>query len=173
MGWTYEHRDKSRPIIDILSENLGEGYEVVESSVRIDRAWLAIKHPQGYVFACEVLIHHARSDYYDFGTKWIDESMGPVHYDCPKRVFDALTDADLGEYARMWREKQQAEYDRRAALPKVKTGDRVRFSRPITFADGTKLQELEFEGRNNFRGPYGTRYRLERDWRAKRTYALV
>lgn len=44
-----------------------------------------------------------RRQYYNFGYKIMDESMGPYYYDCPINILNLLSDTD-DEYAIKWRE---------------------------------------------------------------------
>ena len=61
---------------------------------------------------------------------------------------------------------------RKAAKPKVKPGDTVRFAEPITFTDGSEGDTFTLEGRSTFRLPGGWgRVRITK-WK-DRDYELV
>lgn len=98
-----------------------------------------IKYADGTerVVALVILLGYAPRSIHNFGYKDMDETMGPCEDDCPKRIFDLLTPLPEGDeqYAHDWRARVRKKLDR----PKPKSGDRIKFSSPITFKDGSVL----------------------------------
>src|SRR3546814_6819551 len=95
----------------------------------------------GEIFAivCLVRWNPRAKDGYIFGYKDMDETMGPCEADCPARILDLLTPTDK-EYAREWRARCCANLERRAR--QLADGDRIRLPEPMTFSDGSVLQEF-------------------------------
>jgi len=73
-------------------------------------------------------------------------------------------------WATAWRDGVRAHHAARAAKPKVRAGDRVRFAKPFTFGNGEVLDELEYVKGSTFRKDY-TRYHITR-WRDSQ-YSVV
>ena len=121
MGWTSFYSEDSLELV-VLKEVGAWGYDVmghnmvrethngtdpkdIENAV----AYLAVKHPKGYVFGLVVLLNKRREFpggrdevYY----KEMDESQGPNYYNMSEEVFSLLTPIpDQGEYSKEWREK--------------------------------------------------------------------
>jgi hypothetical protein len=105
----------------------------------------------GEVWAGVCLVNRGR---YDFAIKELTETMGPAEDRCPIRVLDRLTPTD-DKWASEWRARCRAYHARRASLPKLRKGDRVRFAEPMAFSNGDTLAELIFETGSTFRGPEG------------------
>jgi len=172
MGWSYSHRDKGVPIVEALQEDLGSYGTIVESSVTLKVAYLAITHHQtGETYGAVVLIDHVTKprrygdDYFNFGTKWIDESMGPAEDRPPRKILEALTDPPPGEYAEQWRQRAWANLRERESRPKVSRGTAIVFETPLRFTNGQELDHFIFVKRSTFiAGPGGGSYMIPR-WR--------
>lgn len=95
----------------------------------------------GEIFAivCLVRWNPRARDGYIFGYKDMDESMGPCEADCPAHILDLLTPTDK-DYAREWRARCRVNLARRAR--RLVDGDRIRLPEPMTFSDGSVLQEF-------------------------------
>ncbi len=181
MGWSYEHRPKGTPVRQALQAQLGEGYDIVESSIGLRVAYLAVASKRlGYTFGTVVLIDHtplSGSPYYNFGTKWIDETMGPSDADPPRRVLEALDEeAVTNEWSQQWRARAWANLLKREARPRVRKGDVVTFATPIRFANGEEVSTFVFERHSYFRTArmnfFGAeRYHI-RGWR-EREYSVT
>lgn len=173
MGWSYGHRDKGVPIVDELQSQLGYNYgTIVESAVYLTVAYLAVENTTtGDVYGCVVLLdHHPLAGYgdtYNFGTKWIDESMGPVEYGAPRKVLEALTDPPPNDYAGGWRETCWKVLREKESRPKVTRGCVVVFDKPIGFTSGANVDTFVYLKGSTFMRPGyspGYTYKIAR-WR--------
>ena len=78
-----------------------------------------------------------------FGYKDMSETMGPYAWTCPMRIIEALTPTD-NEYANGWRTKVREYHARRAALPKLAEGMRLRIlNESVPTVNGIELREVE------------------------------
>lgn len=141
MGWTYTNRLKSQSIRAFFDAELTyDGKSGILDCAVVNRrtAYIAYKHPRdGHVFGIVCLLDYRPKDYYNFGYKDMDESMGPNESECPARILKLLSPTD-SEYALEWRKRCQENLDKRAKAPKVKVGDTIVFKLPVTFRDGLK-----------------------------------
>lgn len=99
---------------------------------------------------------HAR-DGYNFGYKDLEESMGPLERQCPKRIITAaspLRDETKG-YAAKWRQaclenlRKKAE----ARANPLRDGTKIKLNRPVRFTDGYEddtftARTIVYRGRN-------------------------
>jgi hypothetical protein len=174
MGWTYSSgwpspfelkRDQRAQMTEC--DILGEA-----STAYGRRWWLALQSKKtGEKFILLMLLD--RQPGYGWGYKDIEESMGPVEYDCPVKLLDLVgelpsvehclvtradgTQYDPFQYARPWR----AEVRRQAALRKtpVKCGDKVW----LTHSRVSPFTISEIRGRTLLGyGTDGVRYRVPR-----------
>lgn len=174
MGWTYLRKDEDTTAAEFLrKEFTSTNCEVLDVAVKLRTAYAACRNTKtGEVFALVVLLDYRPKDYYNFGYKDMDETMGPYECDCPERILKLLTPTDH-EYALGWRERCWARIKARAAKPKLTDGCKVRFAQPIEFTNGDKLDtfEVEKDGRYvRFWNGY-TRYNIT-GW-ADREYEVV
>lgn len=173
MGWTYQHREKGIKERDFWQREFGEGYEVVDVSKVSGTVYLAVKNGAGLTAAAVVLTKWVPNDYYNFGYKDQDESMGPYEAKAPDRILDLLspveelygpegddpTKYDSTRSAREWREASRA-YN---AKPKVTAGTKVRFVNPGSEGLRADLIGRTFErlpGRKALFSDGYTRYRI-------------
>lgn len=166
MGWTGLHREtgltdraffeREFPSTEILACATVKGvfYAACRSKDKPDTVWALI-----------VEIKRTR-DYWNFTYKDIDEGMGPYSIDCPAAILDLLTPTD-SKWANEWREKCRARLAAKAARPKVRKGDRIKFATPITFTNGEERDTFEYDKGKRFRGGY----RIS-NWR-DRAYTVV
>lgn len=139
MGWISNQywKTKEEALFDSVEEG---GYQIVEKSIKGNVGYCAVRHPKGYVFGLVALF--AKDDI-GYAIKLMDESVQPCHYDCPKKVINALTPLDElygegeGKYARIWRE-QVATFQQ---CPRLHDEDVVHFSERISF---NHFEEEEF-----------------------------
>jgi hypothetical protein len=170
MGWLTTHREKGMSNAAWFAREF-PSIEILDSHTKSNVFYAACrpkKDPET-VFALVCLLSWAPNDYYSFGYKDIEESMGPNEIGCPDRILDLLTPTD-SEYANGWREACRKRNAVLVAKPKVKKGDCVKFTAPITFTSGVSLDTFTFEARNNFR--YGYQRFTISGWR-ERDYDIV
>lgn len=79
---------------------------------------------------------------YVFGYKDMDETMGPCECECPAAILDLLTPTDNG-HANEWRARCRANLIRRAAKPKLRSGEVVSFEQRRRFTDGASFERME------------------------------
>lgn len=149
MGWTTYHRAKGQTDREHFAGEWPQA-EILDCAT-VGRTFYAAVKRQGSdeVFAIIVLTRWFRGDYYNFGVKEMDESMGPNEARCPVRILDLLSPT-THEYALEWRQACRDLGARRATAAKVKRGDRVRFAEPLRFRSGAEHSELIFVARNTF-----------------------
>ena len=114
MGWTwyraseYTKSGKVSPSREIRKEtrrHLFDYQEILAEAFVKGVYYAAIRDNRtNEVWALVCLTGTTTTDYYNFGYKDMDESMGPYNYDCPDRILDLLTKTD-SESANEWREK--------------------------------------------------------------------
>lgn len=115
------------------------------------------------VWALIVLQQRLRG-HYNYSRKVMDETVGPYYYDCPDRILDLLTPTE-NECARAWRMACRTRNAQRAARPKIKAGDTVRFADRFAFGDGHEGDTFVFISGSTFRAAGSiNRYRIPR-WR--------
>jgi hypothetical protein len=173
MGWITTHRDKGITNDQWFQrEVIGEGRTIVASSTIKSVYYAAVREDvTGQVWGLVCLTsRRPNREFHNFGWKSMTEDMGPNAADAPAKVLDALTETD-SEYALEWRAECRANLAHRAALPKVKAGQRVRFSHAMQFSDGVERQEFELIGRNAFRSLDGVRVSIS-NWK-DRTFEVV
>lgn len=81
------------------------------------------------------MLDYRPRDYWNFGYKDMDESMGPVYYNCPARILDLLTEP-VNETAREWRQRCRERLKRKERARQLRPGVVVRFRAPLHFTDG-------------------------------------
>jgi hypothetical protein len=186
MGWTFQHRDKGWTERDWLADNLLDADRIVDVAKVGNVDYVAyrvrsIHNEDGDYDAVTCLVLLTRwirgdSDYYNFGYKDMDESMGPHEAKCPERILDVLSPLEMlyepspdkdwsYEWARDWRKACRAYHTHRKAAKAVTPGTTIRFKHPLTFTSGVKLDTFVREGKNVFTVPGGwTRYKIP-SWR--------
>jgi hypothetical protein len=133
------------------------------------------------VWAAVILLRYSRAkdDPYPFGTKELEESMGPRECGCPARILDLLTPT-TNAWALEWRAACRARLDRSRTHRMPKPGTRVRFESPMRFSNG--LSEKEFtvvellvRGRKQrvLAGADGGYYRISRACWESRPWSIV
>jgi len=152
MGWTFMEKPRDvRGYLDSQFTWFNDGIvnRVIDSAIvarteyycAVDRTM-----PDGSrsVWAGVVLLkfHPKARDGLTFGYKDMAESSGPYAWRCPVRILDKLTEAD-SEYAKGWRLKCREYHARRAALPKLAEGMRLRvLNESVPTINGIELREV-------------------------------
>ncbi len=101
-GWSYSHADLSRiSRKDAVRREIGPDFLILKDRMIGTTYYGAIKSGDT-VFALIVLTRVENRDWFNFGTKFMDETCGPYSYDCPKSILDLLSPTDC-ETANEWR----------------------------------------------------------------------
>ena len=138
MGWHYEVREPGMTDAEFFARGMREDFEFVATGTVGRTFYAAVRKPDGEVFAVVNLLDRKGDSYYNFGYKPMDESVGPVEHEAPRKVLEALTplppkpegdERDMWEYARDWRRrawKALEDREKQAAFRKgLKRGDTV------------------------------------------------
>ena len=172
MGWITYHRPAGQTNADHFLADFPVGTIFHATSTERGAFFAAVESPDrpGVVWGFVALIHRAPSSYYNFGTKTMDEDMGPVVL-CPRRVLDKLTPTE-NPYALAWRERSRERAERVEQLRKASDGDLVTFAAPMVLPSGEEFTEgrltvlRKANGRRIFAIVHeGTAYRLMSNWR--------
>lgn len=157
MGWLFSHRDRGISTEDYLAQSLGTDGKIVASSSHLNVSYLAVETAAG-ISAVVVLTQWDPRGWHNFGTKWIDESMGPVQARCPARILDLLSPVSelysgspsQQRYATEWRDACRETIRRRERAAAVRRGHTVTFKNPIRFTNNIAAERFVFEGRSVF-----------------------
>lgn len=160
MGWTwYNATNYKNGKIDRKAECdklfTDEHYKVLKSCMKGSVWYAAVeyhKEEKRIVFAAIVLTKTCdrNFEYYNFGYKDMDETMGPFRYDCPKSIIDLLTPTD-NECANEWRRKcLEKEETTIQKLNKLPIGTKIK----ITWYDGTVETYYKHTAAYQFKRPF-------------------
>lgn len=155
MGWTYTHKDKGITIKDFFTKEFsGENGEVIDCAV-VERktAYIAYRGKkgrlEGKVTAFICLLGYSK-DYYNFGYKDMDETMGAYEAKCPERILNLLSPVEeFGlsergmEYASEWRKSCWENINKKKTAVTLKDGDIVHFEKAIHFTNGDNIQDFK------------------------------
>jgi hypothetical protein len=179
MGWTYTNRQRGtshdtwfkREFADATKTEDGHGLLKVMGGQPGSRAvYGAYRTHDGKVIAIVCLINWIPNpaEYYNFGYKDMEESMGPCEHDCPEGILKMLTPIEelhgtFGEHswqwAKEWREKAWARVSAAKARKPLKSGALVTFKYEISFTDGYKSKTLQVADPKRLTfAPPGTHY---------------
>ena len=183
MGWTFgekPRRVRAELTRQMTWESPTHRTRCLDLAIKLRAAYAAVETVekatgQREVWAAVILLRYSRvkGDPYPFGTKDLEESMGPCECECPARILDQLTPTN-NEHAREWRLRCRARLDR-PGVPAP--GTRVRFEDPIKFRDGATVSEFTVEKRGErgrqLRGINGGLYTIPRTFWKNRTWTPV
>lgn len=143
MGWDYTHAthytrtgaiDKKAEIDELYAwQNDTKKYEVE-------------------TFAAVALTHTNNRDYFNFGVKTMEESMGPCEDHCPASILSLLSPTD-SEYANNWRERCRKNIEAKKdphALKNLPVGAVIRF----TLHTGESIELLKHAAAYQFKRPF-------------------
>lgn len=102
----FENDNVKQTILDSAIVHFNEYYAAVK---RVNK-----KTGEVQVYAAVCALAYDRHNYYDFGYKDMDESVGPVQTECPERILKMLTPTDH-VYANNWRHACWSRINRRKA----------------------------------------------------------
>lgn len=99
MGWhgVYGKTD----FRDLYMENYGNITKALV--IKGDVGYAAVEH-EGHTLAAVILFEQTDRD---TRYKFMDETVGPYYYDCPKEILDLLS-PPMNDYAALWRAKVEA-----------------------------------------------------------------
>lgn len=160
MGWDFQHRERGTSNADLMAANLADGYELLDSATVGGVFYGAVRDPQGDVFAQVTLTKWVPSDWFNFGKKDMDESMGPNEARCPDRILDLLTPT-TSVWANEWRAKCR---EHNARVGKVKRGS-------VLLHAGSRYTAVNLR-RNLFRSEDGRLLRWSW-WRSSNDFEVV
>lgn len=148
----------------------GVAYAATEYILKTKKGVLRMKTRR--VFGTVVLTGYDRKDYYNFGTKIVDESMGPYECECPANILNLLTPT-TNEHSKSWRETCWAKLAKAATMPKLAEGDVIKFKSPLPFGSYGKADELTIvdKKRRHYQASFGL-CRLRRDTLKYRDYSI-
>jgi len=148
MGWLYTHKDPKESVLDFFQKRFnytrenGSYGKIIACSVKnIRTAYMAYEiyradENKKDVVALVCLLDYVPNDYYNFGYKDMDETMGPYEDECPEKILKLLTPTDY-EYANDWRNRCWENIRKNKARLNLKPGMKIRAPRPIYFSVGT------------------------------------
>lgn len=157
MGWTYTSRGRGtthdawfkQELSDASKTEDGHGLLKVMGGGPGQRAvYGAYRTREGKVIAVVCLIDWRIHDYYNFGYKDMEESMGPCEHDCPRAILEMLSpvsevyEGKLAEWAQAWRDRCWARINERKARRPLKKGAIVKFAHELQWTSGFKAQEM-------------------------------
>lgn len=151
MGWTfyYPNHFTKKGKVDRKAEadNLfSEKFEVLKSQMVGSVYYGAIREIKtGSVFASVILTKVSDGD---FGYKAMDETCGPVYYDCPKSILELLSPID-SDWANEWRKKCHERLSK-PSLAKLPIGTKIK----ITYSDGKEVILTKHEPCFQFKRPF-------------------
>jgi hypothetical protein len=151
MGWSFgpKPHDVAAALRGRLTwENARQHTRCLDLALTLTAAYAAVEtinkaSGEREVWAAVILLRYCRErdDPYPFGTKELEESMGPRECGCPARILDLLTPT-TNQWALEWRAACRARLERSLKTRMPKVGTRVRFAAPVSFKNG--LSEREF-----------------------------
>lgn len=95
------HREMKDLVDYLLDSNNLSGAKIIDHSLRGQRLWTLVECDDGTRYIRLDLM----SKYDGFcGYKPIDETAGPVHYDCPMRLLNKVT-RPFSDFSQQWRTK--------------------------------------------------------------------
>jgi hypothetical protein len=94
---------------EFLQAEFGFRDQIIDIETTRDAVYLAVEVPSTQRIVGVVVLyewrHGARENYW---YKVLEESEGPLYYDCPARILDRLAEPAPNDHADLWREKCRA-----------------------------------------------------------------
>lgn len=167
MGWDYTHATHytKTGAIDRKAEvdkhfnwsNDAQKVEVVRSCMVGGTYYAAVKMTtlstqEEKTIAAVALTHADSKDYFNFGVKIMDESMGPCEDRCPASILSLLSPTD-SEYANNWRERCRKNIESKKdphTLKNLPVGAVIRF----TLQNGECIELLKHAAAYQFKRPF-------------------
>ena len=160
MGWSYTYRPKGMSNEEFFSKEFPYTKFLGFASHGLNEVYAAVESKNGRgVFALAIMTRWVKDDY-NFGYKDIDEDMLPYIQNCPESILNLLSPTE-NTYALKWREGCR-ENNRVSA--RLKPGDVVNFTNPITFTDGVQASSLRVSRVTRHKLYFYPHYVLSRDY---------
>lgn len=178
MGWTFENADTlNHTRLQLVKEmcewsNDDYSHKVAYAYQNGSVCYLAVRRThlrtgESTVYGLVVLTAIRNDDYYNFGTKFIEESAGPCYYCAPKKLI-AMLSPTVSNYANEWRKTCLENHQRRssrkkeaALLRSLPLGSVIRVHDPIE----TRVTPYEHSGRR--------RYKIVGRWARMSTHVIL
>jgi hypothetical protein len=183
MGWTSYHRDKGETHAEHFAKELNPNSEILESASKGGTFYAAVRNKEtGEVWALVILFRWAPRSYFNFTTKWMDETVGPCESECPEKILQLLTPTD-SQWANEWRERCRKNLERavetRKQRKQVTVGSIIRTTTTLNFKNHGAAQEFKLldAKRGHWVANPGTDdafiCRLGRDWASRFGWELA
>jgi hypothetical protein len=147
MGYTECHKDPNQSVRDFFQEELcGDKIEILDSAlVNLHEFYAACrtKSKPEQVWAMVGKIDFLGGEYFNFGYRMDDETVGPVWNNCPERILNMLTSPAGNEWAEQWRQRCRDRINARKQSVKIADNTIIKFESPIYF--GLKEQHHVFK----------------------------
>jgi co-chaperonin GroES (HSP10) len=169
--WTWTNRRDGMTISDFLVKEFSDtkGEVVAVKSPNIREAYVAVKNDFG-VHALVVLLEYNGANGKSFGYKVMRECDHPTYYNCPQDILDRLTSVKgsgrFADNAEAWRLGCVAMQNKRKKLFSLKSGNRVKFGKPVQFSNGASEQEFTVFKKNGstYFSSYPNTYKIKRSY---------
>lgn len=147
MGWSFHSSLRTKAeLIKFLTEgpDLNPAFKTIAKCVKGSTLWSVlecVKDTSSYkvghrIIACSLMA----ADQGWWGSKDMDESMGPSEVSCPVKFLDMVPDP--GGYATAWRERVRAHHEKKAKFNGLKVGQKVKLI-PGCAIRGEPIAEVE------------------------------
>ena len=120
MGSFSGYYSRNDVVTDIVNQYTSERFSIIDrKATNFGRhLWMLIQPKEGPSFIC---LFKLSSYGGDWGYKPIDESMGPVYWDCPVSLIQQA-DPPTTEYATEWRDTIMQQHNLRTGMPNILSG---------------------------------------------------
>jgi hypothetical protein len=125
MGWWFKQGATKKELVDEYIHNKN----VIDHALVGNNLWMLVQSGENRV-VCLALLRSERG--YGYGSKDIDETMGPGDVNCPERLINNATEP-LNDYSKKWRGYVREHHQKRRSIPKWKAGDRIKWWDGSTF----------------------------------------
>ena len=105
------------------------------------KTFIEIPKDRQKTFAVVILTRIRSNDYYNFGRKWIDETMGPCCCDCPASILKLLSETE-STFALEWRKRCKEKINQKKEQQKNPNSLlNLPIGTIIELKDGTRLEK--------------------------------
>jgi hypothetical protein len=187
MGWTFTHKEPNITVKKFFEKefnckNESGEWKILDCAVMgMKTAYMAMEiiptQGERKVIGLVCLLGYRKNDWYNFGYKDMDETMGPCESECPKKILDLLTPTE-SSYALAWRARCLENLEKKQNRPRLQIGHVVKFSAPISFANGDTRDTFKVKSTKPLRfttpGEYcGITYKISQRVLAHNTFTIL